>query len=231
MPHPRLPGPQAEVRVSDSAVPGSLGFSKALPDGSGSKPTDAAADDVPIETQAYRRGDPAGFASLLKRFGPLIRSVVNAYSEDKDDQDDLYQEVSIRLLTRGKYYRDVGALRGWVITLARGVCRNWRASQAALSSAIDRYSAAFPPAEESDALLDDPSRLLQYQMFLERLERALAELPSRQASAWRLVHIEGHTPNRAARIMKTTPATVRSHIRHARTRLRELMQDVRDELS
>ena len=179
----------------------------------------------------HRRGDPACFETLLKRFGPVIRSIANAYSEDRDDQEDMYQEVSIRLLTREKQYRELGTLRGWVVTLARGVCRNWRTSQAARNSAIDRYSAEFPPEEESDALLDDPPRLLQYRMFLERLERALAELPRRQARAWRLVHVEGHSVNRAARMMETTPATVRSHIRHARIRLRELMRDAHDELS
>ena len=109
--------------MSDSAVPGTLDFGEVLPGASASIPTEASADDAPIETQAYRRGDPACFEIVLKRFGPLIRSVVNAYSEDGDDQEDMYQEVSIRLLTREKHYRDFGAFRGWVITLARGVCR------------------------------------------------------------------------------------------------------------
>lgn len=217
--------------MSDPTVPGSLGFGEVLAGGSGSKPTEEAAEDAPIETRDRRRGYRARFAILLKRFGPTIRDVVNSYSEDRDDREDMYQEVCVRLLTREKHYRDIGSLSGWVITLARGVCRNWRKSQAASSSAIDRYSAEFPPVEESDALFDDPSRLLQYKRFLVRLERALATLPRRQATAWRLVHIEGNSPKRAARIMKATPSTVRSHIRHARVRLRELMQDARDELS
>ena len=217
--------------MSESAFPGSLGLGDVLLGGTALKRTKAAVDDASIEAQAYRRGDPAGFEIVLKRFGPLIRRVVKTYSKDGDDQEDMYQEVCIRLLTRGKNYRELGALRGWVVTLARGVCRNWRRSQAARRSAVDRYSAQVPAGEESEALLDDPSRLLQYQTFLERLERALAELPRRQATAWRLVHVEGYSTKRAARMMRTTPATVRSHIRHARTRLRELMQDVRDELS
>lgn len=217
--------------MSDSPVPGSLGFGNVIPGRSPSRQTRAAVKDDLIETQTHRRGDPAYFETLLKRFGPVIRSIANAYSEDSDDQEDMYQEVSIRLLTRGKHYRELGALRGWVITLARGVCRNWRTSQAARNSAIDRYSAEFPPEEESEALLDDPSRLLQYRMFLERLERALAALPRRQATAWRIVHVEGHRVNQAARMMRSTPETVRSHIRHARARLRQLMKDARDELS
>ena len=217
--------------MSDSADSGTLGFGEVLPGVSALKPTEAPADDAPLETEARRQGDPARFAIMLKRFGPLIRGVVNAYSEDRQDREDMYQEVCIRLLTREKHYRELGALEGWVVTVARGVCRDWRTSRAARSSAIDRYSAEFPAVEESDDLFDDPSRLLQYQTFLERLERALAELPPRQATAWRLVHIEGHSANRASRMMKATPATVRSNIRHARARLRELMEDARNELS
>lgn len=218
--------------MSDSAVSRALSVREVLPSGSASKPTKAAADgDSTFETQAYRRGDPGCFEALLKRFGPLIRRIVNAYTEDKDDQEDMYQEVSIRLLIRGKDYQEMGALRGWVVTLARGVCRNWRTSQETRMSALDRYSAESPLEEESDALLDDPSRLLQYRTFLERLERALADLPRRQATAWRLVHVEGYSANQAARMMKTTPGTVRSNIRHARARLRELMQEARNELS
>ena len=217
--------------MSDSAVPASLGFGEVLPGGAASKPAVAEADDTPIDAEAYRRGDPVYFGVLVKRFGPLIRKVVKGYSEDGDEREDMYQQVCIRLLTRAKDYRERGTFEAWVVTIARGVCRNWRTSRAVRESTIDRYSAEIPPVEESAALLDDPSRLLQYRMFLERLERALAELPDRQATAWRLVHIEGYSPKRAAREMGTKPDTVRSSIRHARARLRELMEDARDDLS
>lgn len=217
--------------MSESAVPGSLDFGEVLPGGAASKPTGAAADDTPIDVEAYRTGDPAHFGILVKRFGSLIRKIVKAHSEDGDEREGMYQEACIRLLTRAKDYRESGTFEGWVVTITRGVCRNRRTSRAARASTIDRYSAEIPPVEESAALFDDPSRLLQYRMFLERLERALAELPSRQATAWRLVHIEGYSPKRAAREMGTKPETVRSNIRHARTRLRELMEDARDDLS
>ena len=231
MPRPRLPGSQAEVRVSDPADPGTLSFGEVLPGASAVRPTEAPADDAPIETEAHRQGDPARFATMLQRLEPSIWGVVNAYSKDAHDREDMYQEVCIRLLTREGDYREQGARTGWVVTVARGVCRDWRKSQAARSSATDRYSAEFPPKEESDDLFDDPSRLFQFQAFLERLERALAELPLRQATAWRLVHFEGHSVHRAARMTKTTPATIRSNIRHARIRLRELTKDARRELS
>ena len=59
----------------------------------------------------------------------------------------------------------------------------------------------------------------------------MAEMPARQAEAFKLVHISGLSPAVAARIMDVSPATVRSNLRHARTRLRELLHEARDEMS
>lgn len=209
--------------MSDSAASGSLGLPEALRALSTSEGTKAP-DDSGIDIQAFRRGDPECFALILRRFKPMIKSIVAAYARDPDDQDDLYQEVSIRLFRRRKSYKEIGAMDGWVTTLARGCCRNWYEARKSRVSAADRYAAQVPPTEESDALLDDPSRLLDYQTFLERLERAVDELPSRQRRAWRLVHLDGHSVDRAARMLETTAATVRSNIRHARNKLRQLIR-------
>lgn len=210
--------------MSDSAASGSLDLAEALAALPPSEETEAP-DDARIDSQAFRRGDPECFALVLRRFGPIIRSIVAAYTKDRDDQDDLYQEVCIRLLTRRESYQEMGAMEGWITTLARGCCRNWLAARESRLSATKRYAAQVPPTEESDALLDDPSRLLDYRTFLERLERAVAELPLRQRRAWRLVHTEGHSIDRAARTLGTTTATVRSNIRHARKKLRELLRE------
>ena len=210
--------------MSDSAASGSLGLPEALRALSTSEGTKAPAD-APIDIQAFRRGDPECFALFLRRVSPLIKGIVAAYARDPDDQEDLYQEVSIRILRRRKSYKEIGAMDGWVTTLARGCCRNWYEARKSRVSTAERYAAQVPPTEESDALFDDPSRLLDYRTFLERLERAVDELPPQQRRALRLVHIDGQSVDRAARTLGTTAATVRSNIRHAREKLRELMWD------
>ncbi len=211
--------------MSDATAFGSLHLGAVVPSVRATK-----AGAAPIDSEAFRRGDPECFATVLDRFGPLIRGVVNAYADDRDDREDMYQEVCVRMLTRREHYREIGAMEGWITTLARGVCRNWYKAREARESAVERYSALVPQVEESDDLLDDPSRLLECQTFLEQLERFVVALPRRQGTAWRLVHIEGHSTNRAALMMRTTPATVRSHIRHARQQLQELMRDMKNEL-
>lgn len=190
-----------------------------------------AADPDAFDIEAFRRGDRECFRQLLKGFGPLIRSIVASYAQESDDQDELYQLVSIRLLTQRGQYEDWGAMRGWVARLAHNCCRNWFEARRARRSALDRYAVHVIPIKDSGTLLEDPARLLNYRGFLERLENALDRMPPRQAQAFKLVHIEGRTPAAAARKMKISTATVRSHIRSAREKLRELLEEERDVLS
>lgn len=188
-------------------------------------------DPAAFDIEAFRRGDPECFRQVLKRFGSLIRNIVASYAPDVDDQDDLYQLVSIRLLTQRGRYEDWGAMRGWVTRLAHNCCRNWFEARNARKSALDKYAVEVIPIEDSGAILEDPARLLDYRGFWESLAKALNGMPPRQAQAFTLVHIEGRTPAAAARKMRISTATVRSHIRSARETLRELLEEERDALS
>ena len=102
---------------------------------------DHEAADPTFDAEAFRRGDPECFRLLLRRFGPLIRSIVASYAQDGDDRDELYQTISIRLLTQRGHYEDRGAMRGWITRLAHNCCRNWFAARKAHGSAHDRYIA------------------------------------------------------------------------------------------
>ena len=219
--------------MSDSVEAGALKLGDTVV-GSPASAETAAPVDTPgsaLDIEAFRRGDAECFRVLVKRFGPLIKHIAQSYTKDRDQQDDLYQEACVRLLTQRARYDERGALRGWITRLAHSCCRNRCAARAVRKAALDRYGAQLIPVEESDALVDDPTRLLNYRTFMRALERALAAIPSRQAEAFSLVHIEGHTPAKAARILNVSAATIRSNIRYAREKLREELEDARDALS
>ena len=176
-------------------------------------------------------GDPESIRPIPEHFGPMIRDIVASYAPDRDDQDDLYQEVGIRILEQRTNYEEMGALPGWIATMTHRHCRNWRSAKRARRSARERYSVQSIPMEAAGGILDDPSRLLNYRDFLSRVQHCIQTLPARQAEALTLVHIEGRGSREAARVMKVSVATVRSHLRHARTKLRSAMEDYKNEMS
>lgn len=180
-----------------------------------------------IDWAAFRDGDEECFRAVLDRYGPLIRSVVSSYADSEDDREDLYQETCIRILEQRHRYREQGSMGGWIRTVGRHVARNWRESRSARESAKDSYLAAAAPIEAAAHITDDPSRLLNFKDLLANVELALDAIPERQAEAFRLVQLKGYSAKKAAKILDVETATVRSNVRHARKKLRELVVETK----
>ena len=184
-------------------------------------------DDTPgkkrdaIDHEAFKNGEDEAFRAVLDRFAPLIRKMVRPYADSDDEREDLYQEVSIRLLEQRGKYRKEGSMAGWVGTVAHHVARNWCASRSARESAMDSYASATVPIEAADHITNDPSRLLNFKDLLANVELALDAIPERQAEAFRLVQVNGYSAKQAAKILEVKTATVRSNVRHARKKLRK----------
>ena len=184
-----------------------------------------------IDLDAFRRGDDECFRIVLERFGPTIEKVVWSFADTDDDRDELYQEVCIRILEQRARYSEQGAMAQWIATVARRTALNWRKSMSAREAAKERYAALVVPIEAAGHITADPSRLLNYRNFLARVTRILDALPKSQATAFKLVQVQGYSPREAAEILTVSTATVRSNLRHARKRLREELAEVKDEMS
>jgi RNA polymerase sigma-70 factor, ECF subfamily len=61
-------------------------------------------------------------AALLAREEVILRRVIQRYVRDAATVDDIFQDVSIKVLKRIDSVRDPGALRGWLFQLARNAC-------------------------------------------------------------------------------------------------------------
>ena len=176
------------------------------------------------------RPDFDSFRPLLRRFGPLIETIAAQYATDGDDQDDLYQEICIRILDRMHQYKGRGALGGWIQRLAHRFARNWCNARTAHRVRLERYAAEMLPMEAAGSLVDNPEKLMDYKEFLKSLGHAFARLPERQSDVMVLIHLKGCSIAEVAEILKSKEATIRSHHRHARERLRKMLGDGNDDL-
>ena len=184
-----------------------------------------------IDFEAFRRGDPKEFEKILNRVSPLVGDIAALYTDNPKDQEDLYQEICVRIWEQRHHYHDRGVLKSWVFKLGHRHACNWRAKMESQNGTIARYSVRHVPREHMGTLLSDPSRLLNYDRFLNALERALEELPPRRLEAYELVVLEENSPKQAARLLRVSHRTVRSHVRHVREKLRDVLKDCKDDLS
>ena len=62
---------------------------------------------------------------LLAREEPVLRKVIARYVRDDATVDDLFQEISIKVLRRIDTVRNPATLRGWLFQLARNACLDY----------------------------------------------------------------------------------------------------------
>lgn len=191
----------------------------------------AAADAPEIDIDRFRQGDPDTFGVVLKRFGPLIRSIVAAYRPDPDESDDLYQDICMRVWERRTQFSGRGSLLGWINAIAHNVCRNWAVTHRRRELRETSFTPETIGADEIADLVEDPSQLAANEEFMDHLSLKLAALPKRQAQAFILVRVLGFSAKDAAAILGKFPATVRSNVRHAIKKLRRSMGVYKNGLS
>ncbi len=177
-----------------------------------------------------KRPDFDGVREALQRFGPLIETVAEKYAEDGDDQDDIYQEICVRIAKRLHQYEGKGALGGWIQKLAHRVGLNWWNGRTAHEERLERYEAEMLPMDLAESLIDNPEKLFDYKEFLQGLGHVLTRLPERQSDVMILIHLHGLSFPEVAKILKSKESTIRSHHRHARRNLRRMLGDGNDDL-
>jgi RNA polymerase sigma factor (sigma-70 family) len=75
--------------------------------------------DVAALVQSALRREPAGWNALVRRYSPLVTSVVRRYRLTEADAQDAAQTVWLKLVENLGKIRDPAALPGWIVTTAQ----------------------------------------------------------------------------------------------------------------
>jgi RNA polymerase sigma-70 factor (ECF subfamily) len=125
---------------------------------------------------------------LLTREEGALRRVIQRYVRDAATVDDLFQEVSLKVLRRVDTVRDPLAVRGWLFQLARNACLDY------LRREDRRHQEAVEDLSERSAGGDlgrNPGEQFLSQERLLAVRRALDQLPESQREVIRLRVEEG----------------------------------------
>jgi len=177
-----------------------------------SGPTDAELVD------AARRGSREAAGTLVTRHLRACRAVALAVTNDVDAADDICQDAMVRAIEMLDGCRDPDRFGAWVRQITRNLARN------------DRRRAGFlqlePVRHESAASREPtPDQVAERSELRRGLLRALGMLSEERREVVLLHDLEGWTHREIAERMDLPDGTVRSHLHHARRRLRELLQD------
>jgi RNA polymerase sigma-70 factor (ECF subfamily) len=162
-----------------------------------------------------RRGDRRAAGRLLERYMRACRAVALAVTGSETDADDVCQNGFVIAIERIDQCRDPGRFAGWLLQIVRNQARNWVRSRTVRNgeSLADTMPHRGP----------DPVRVAELAELRSRLEAALKTLPEQEREVVLLHDLEGWKHREIAERLDLPPGTVRSHLHHARKKLRDIL--------
>ena len=159
-------------------------------------------------------GDRQAFAALIESRYDFIHAVAWRWCGDRQDAEDVAQEVCIRLASAIRGFKGVSRFSTWLYTVTLNAARDqmrkrrraeWR------DAAYLREQAVL----EAGRAEDDGEELWQ----------AVRQLPDRQRDAVLLIYGEGLSHAAAADVLGCAETTISWHVHEARKRLKVLLRD------
>ena len=160
-------------------------------------------------------GDRQAFAALVAGRYDFIHAVAWRWCGERQDAEDVAQEVCIKLASAIRGFRGTSRFSTWLYTITLNVARdhmrkrrreNWRDADYLREQAV----AGGGHAEEAGS---------------EVLWQAVRQLPDKQRDAVLLIYGEGLTHAAAADVLGCAETTISWHVHEARKRLKVLLRD------
>lgn len=151
---------------------------------------------------------------------PALRRFALSLTGSRDDADDLLQATVERLLSKG--VPGDAELTRWAFTVCRNIwIDDYRARKV-------RRDAQWDPALAEERQVDG-ERAMHARMELERVSRAMRQLPEDQHLVLSMVAVQGMSYKSVAEELGLPLGTVMSRLARARSRVAELMNAVVNE--
>ncbi|QEL18980.1 RNA polymerase sigma factor [Limnoglobus roseus] len=185
--------------------------------------------DVRLMLRVRDRDDQAAFAELVARFQHRLVGIMHHIVGNKEEAEDLAQEVFLRVFRTRAKYTPKAKFSTWLFTIANNL---------ALNALRDRYRRLQLPLElrDSGSLAQrphvplaahrdaPPTQNLQDRELADVVRRAMDDLNERQRVAVVLNKFEDMGYAEIAEVMGLTAKAVKSLLCRAREKLREALQ-------
>lgn len=173
-------------------------------------------DPAPSDAEliaAWRRGDEAAAAELVRRHARAVARFLSA-SGAGDDVEDLVQETFYRAFRRIESFRGGSSFRTWAMSIGSNALKDLR------RRARRRPVVALDDHEVADST--DPHAELVTSEVAHRIQTELTRLPRMQREVFLLRAQQGLEYEEIAAALGTTVGAARVHYHHAVQRLKKV---------
>ena len=162
------------------------------------------------------------FHAIVNEHADRIYNLALMKCGEESLAQDICQETFIRVYKGLQAFRAESQIGTWIYRIALNVCHTQMARE------IKRGRLADPIEYADDVLssdLGDPVVEVEREVKAETIRKAIASLPEHQATAVSLFYLKEFKYTEVAEIMDLPLNTVKSHLRRAKTRLRDIIPE------
>jgi RNA polymerase sigma factor (sigma-70 family) len=170
-------------------------------------------DDPALLRRFLTCRDPAAFAALVARHGPMVLRVCERVLGNRHDAEDAFQATFLILARKAAGIRPPGALAAWLHGVA------YRVALGARAVARRRRREVPTPDFDPPDPTPDPLCALTARELLSALDEEVQGLPLAYRLPVVLCCLEGRTQEEAARQLGWTAGSVKGRLERARARL------------
>ena len=218
------------LKIGDPATVGPRSNERGRPDSRGSilesmgEPARAAARET--EWSAYVRGcasrDESALAALYDESSQLVYTVALRILQDEADASEVVTDVYRQVWdAAARFDENRGSAAAWIVMLARSRATDRRRSRAVRM----RSSVQVEQLEDVKSSEPSPESLAMASQSGRSVTRALAAVPVEQRQVLELAYFAGLSHSEIADRLGQPLGTVKTRIRLAVSRLRELLRD------
>ena len=168
-------------------------------------------------------GHQDAWAQIVETYGRRIFNVAFQFTSNREDAEDLTQEIFVRLHEGLKSYRGESPLAGWALRLSRNLCidryrqtRREKTWQRVAQEVIEQIPSGIDIEAQSDR-----------RRTVEELYAALARLPEEFSEPVLLCDLQGWSIEEVAAYTGRPVGTVKSRLNRGRARLAESIRSMR----
>jgi RNA polymerase sigma-70 factor, ECF subfamily len=169
-------------------------------------------------------GDRNSFGILVEKYQSLVFRTCMGFLHDKDDCDDLTQEIFIQAYLSLKSFKGESAFSTWLYRIAVNASLN-KVRRNSGNPILNHLDSLFGSGKEKEISLpasdlENPESILIRQEHSKWLQNALDSLPENQRTAIVLSKYDDLPQKEIADIMQTTEGAVEALLQRAKANLR-----------
>ena len=147
---------------------------------------------------------------IIKIYSGMVYRQAFAYTRNKTDADDIYQEVFLRYIRKNPQFESEEHRKAWLIRVTVNCCKK-------MSGAAWKNKTV--PLEDDIIFESEEENSLHYELM---------KLPVKYRTVIHLFYYENYSAEEIGEILKQKPSAVRMTLTRARRKLKEILKEEYD---